>query len=805
MGIHNNALIGSSGQGGDYNLTKSLRFRSSASAYLSRTPSATQTSQTTWTVSFWIKPSIGSSASRQAVFNAADTNSVGQSIHFFITWQGYSQDYKIALISGGGTYSIATSAVFRDPSAWYHIVVACDTTQATASNRWKIYVNGVQQSIGTNSFGNSPNYPPQNQVFYWNTNGQTQKIGASDDAGLAYYMNGYLAEFYSIDGIALTPSSFGQTSTTTGVWIPKKYSGNYGTNGFYLPFTNTASTSTLGNDFSGNSNTWTVNNISLTAGSTYDSMNDVPTLTSATQANYATFNGISTYTSSTSNVTYSNGNLQIAYNDATVQIGSSIRIPNISGKFYLEFTATYTTGSNGFVGLFIPNGSVILQQDGTIGNFGVCTITSTTGVGYSSGQTISFAIDADTKTATIRVNNTVNTVIDFSAIPTGVFIDPAVWLRSSGDSFRANYGQQPFTYTPPTGFVGLNTFNLPTPTIGATATTQANEYFDATLYTGTGSAQSIVNSGSMQPDFVWIKTRNQAGYGHELFDSVRGATKYLISNSTNTEATQATSLTAFNSNGFSVGSFGFINGSGDSIVGWQWRAGGTTVTNTAGSITSTVSANPTAGFSIVRYVVPASSTYSWGHGLPEAPQFIIIKGGYTTNAYNWDVYHVSIGPTVRLVLNSTSATQTYSGPWNNTTPTSTTVTQQNSWYATNDTNIAYCWTPVAGYSAFGSYTGNGSSDGPFIYTGFRPRYVMTKRSDAVESWRIGDAARSPYNAVVLELFANLSNAEENNSNPIDYLSNGFKIRTSSSSHNASGGTYVYMAFAEHPFKYANAR
>jgi len=785
MGIHNNALIGSSGQSvGDYNLTNSLRFRSSASAYLNRTPSTGN--RKTWTWSAWVKRG---SSSFNTLF-AARQPAPRQYIAFY-----NNQIYCYGTSAGSDFVECNTAAVFRDFSAWYHIVFVYDTTQATGSNRVKVYVNGVQQTL---TFTTTPSQNSDGAI-----NGNWLHYLGSQDSSTPD-LDAYLTEVNFVDGQALTPSSFGETSATTGVWIPKRYSGNYGTNGFYLPFTNTASTSTLGNDFSGNGNTWTVNNISLTAGSTYDSMTDVPTLTSATAANYATFNGIGVYTNSTSNLTYSNGNLQITYNDATVQIGSSIRIPNISGKYYLEFTATYTTPSNGFVGLFIPNNAVILQQNGTIGNFGSCTITSTTGVGYSSGQIISLAIDADTKTATFRINNTVNTVIDFSVVPTGDLIDPAVWLRLSGDSFIANYGQRPFAYTPPTGFVGLNTFNLPTPTIGATALTTANEYFDVNTWTGNGTSQNITNSGSMQPDLVWLKCRS-FNYRNQLVDSIRGATNTLFSDSQDIAGTYQ-GVTAFNANGFSLGTELGANENGQSYVGWQWKANGAGVTNTNGSITSTVSVNTTAGFSIVRYVVPSSgSTYSWGHGLPAAPQFIIIKGGYTTVTYNWDVYHVSIGPTVRLVLNSTSAKQTYSGPWNNTTPTATTVSQEINWYASGDTNIAYCWTPVAGYSAFGSYTANASTDGPFIYTGFRPRWILIKGDVAGNEWVIVDTSRDTYNVSEKLLYPNYAFAEST-SVALDILSNGFKIRGSGGGVNySSGATYIYAAFAENPFKYANAR
>ena len=328
-----------------------------------------------------------------------------------------------------------------------------------------------------------------------------------------------------------------------------------------------------------------------------------------------------------------------------------------------------------------------------------------------------------------------------------------------------------------------------------------NLHFDATLYTGTGSSLSVTNAGSFQPDLVWAKNRGAANY-NVLTDSVRGVLKTSYSN-TNDAEVSGNGLTAFNSNGFSVdGANANWNNSSYNFTSWQWKGGGTAVTNTAGATSSQVSANPTAGFSVVTYTGTGSST-SIGHGLGVAPSMIIIKSRSATTA--WRVYHASLGITSYLVLSSTNGVGTAS-MWG--TPTDTAFVVGGTTYEVNDssaTYVAYCWAPIAGYSAFGSYTGNASSNGTFVYTGFRPRFLLTKRSDAVESWRIGDSSRSSYNSVQLELFANLSNVEENNGNEIDYLSNGFKLRTSSTSHNASGGNYIYMAFAEAPFKYANAR
>jgi hypothetical protein len=376
---------------------------------------------------------------------------------------------------------------------------------------------------------------------------------------------------------------------------------------------------------------------------------------------------------------------------------------------------------------------------------------------------------------------------------------------TGGNVINANFGQRPFAYTPPTGFVALNTFNLPTPTIGATASTQANKYMDATLYTGNGSTQTVTNSGGMQPDFVWYKSRVSSIYNHGLFDSVRGTTKQLFSNTTGAEGTFS-GVTAFNSNGFSLGSDAGGNNNTDNYVAWQWRASNATaVTNTAGSITSTVSANTSAGFSVVTYTGTGASA-TIGHGLGVTPAMIIFKN--RGSAFNWRVWHKSLSNLAQsyLSLNLTNAATTDASIWNNTAPTSTvfSVGADASVNESAKSSVAYCFSEVAGYSKFGSYTGNNSTDGPFVFTGFRPRYVMIKRTDSTSSWAIFDTSRNTFNVTDNNLFANLSDAESTFT-VLDILSNGFKIRTTLAGSNASGGTYIYMAFAENPFKYSLAR
>lgn len=797
--IGSNILAGASGQGGGYNLTKSLRFRSSASAYLNRT-FGSPTNNNKWTWSGWVKR--GALGTNSGLFGAWRTTQGVVQCYF------QSNDTLRLYVNDdtNTTYlDYQTSAVYRDPSAWYHVVISIDNTLSTTSAL--IYINGTQVT----AFGTSTNTLVQNAGLAWNFNGSAGYIGQNrNTANSAFgYFDGYLAEVNFIDGLALTPSSFGETSTTTGVWIPKKYTGTYGTNGFYLDFEDTSSTAALGYDAAG-SNDWTVNGISLTSGSTYDSMNDVPTLTSATTANYAVMNPLRPFGGS-----LSNGNLTaVTGNSGSANSGfvtSTVWLPT-SGKFYFEATPTtvseiaigLTTDSNIRAAMYYRNGDIYINGSVT-----------TSQASYTNNDVIGVAVDIGGATVQFYKNNAAQgTAQSISAITAPLVASLAQFSGSSSATAEVNFGQQPFAYTPPTGFVALNTFNLPTPTIGATAAELANEYFDVTLYTGTGSAQSIVNSGGFQPDWVWMKPRSFGGSpvtGHNtLYDVLRGATKELYSDLTSGEATNAQSLTSFNSNGFSVGTEQRNNNSGSSYVGWQWKANGTGVTNTAGSITSTVSANTTAGFSIVTYSANGS-TGTVGHGLGVAPSMIIVKK--RNAAERWCVFHTSTS-NAYIYLNETFAADTTNANvrfGNNTVgvqPTSTlfTIGSSNDVNGTSGTYVAYCFAPIAGYSAFGSYTGNGSSDGTMVFTGFRPRFVMIKRTDSGNNWFILDTARDTFNLANDQLLPNSSAAESTNTDcNIDILSNGFKLRTALDASNGSGGTYIYACFSEVPFKYALAR
>jgi hypothetical protein len=338
---------------------------------------------------------------------------------------------------------------------------------------------------------------------------------------------------------------------------------------------------------------------------------------------------------------------------------------------------------------------------------------------------------------------------------------------------------------------------------------RGDDYFQVVTYTGNGSTNTITGL-RFQPDFVWIKGRSGAT-DHALYDAVRGTTKDLVSNSTAAETTQSTGLTSFNSDGFTLGALSKVNTNAATYVAWCWKANGAGSSNTSGSITSTVSVNTTAGFSIVTYTGTGANA-TVGHGLGVAPKMIIIKGRST--AFDWAVYHASLGNTTTILLNSSGAALApQSFFWQNTTPTSS-VIYLGSWAelnASSATQVAYCWAEIAGFSRFGSYTGNGSTDGTFVYTGFRPEFIMFKRTNDVSDWNILDTTRSPYNTSITRLWANSSNAENSSAvnYDIDILSNGFKQRntntSTSSNSNLNGSTYIFMAFAENPFKNSLAR
>jgi hypothetical protein len=742
------------GNQGDYQISRSVRLRSSASAYFNRTLS-TPTSNTTWTLSCWLK--------RGALSNGG----------LFAESTGFAGIYfasdKIRVMNNAGGLAIETTAVFRDPSAWAHFVVRSNGTNI------KAYWNSVEVGSYTGTI-TLLNAATSHFIGRYSSN----------------YFDGYLTEVNFIDGQALDPSYFGETNPVTGVWQPKKYAGTYGTNGFYLNFSdNSAATAAaIGADYSGNGNNWTPNNISLTAGVTYDSMLDVPTLWADGgngRGNYWTFNPLIPV----AGATYSNGNLQYT-NSGNNKSGFSSPLPN-TGKWYWEGTwITSGSGSSPIIGLAQAGFENTQGATGELGyrangnKFDQAATETAYGSTWTTGDVIGVAVDMDAGTIAFYKNGTSQGTA-FTTVLTALTqpVSPVFRVNVAGDVLAFNFGQRPFAYTPPTGFKALNTLNLPTPTI-----LKGNQYFDATTYTGQNTSLSVTNSGSMQPDFVWIKKRNGAT-DHNLVDSVRGTDKNLISNSAAAESTVAR-LTSFDSGGFTLaGAFDNTNLSGSTYVGWQWKEGAT------------------QGFDIVTYTGTGVAR-TVAHSLGVAPSMMIVKNRTTAVAGAWPVYHQAIGATNYLFLDLTDAQSSVATPFNDTAPTSTVFSVDGGDRVNKSGNgiVAYLFAEVAGFSKFGSYTGNGSADGPFCFTGFLPRWVMIKRTDSTGDWYIWDTARNTFNLMTQVLFADLSAAESTYAAPnpvIDVLSNGFKQRGTYPHNNASGGTYIYMAFAEHPFKNALAR
>ena len=327
-----------------------------------------------------------------------------------------------------------------------------------------------------------------------------------------------------------------------------------------------------------------------------------------------------------------------------------------------------------------------------------------------------------------------------------------------------------------------------------------SDYFNTKLYTGNASTQAITGI-NFQSDMVWTKARSGT-YGtqdHAIIDVVRGVTKTIRPNETTTEGTETNTITSFDTDGYTIGGDnGKFNQSSTEYASWNWKANGAGSANTDGSQSATVSVNTTAGFSIVKFVnVTTATANTFGHGLSVAPKVIIMRS--LDSAYNWDVYHHKIAISKRLILNSTSA-ESSSTYMNSTSPTNEVFTVKSDEFANNDDCIAYCFNDVQGYSKFGSYTGNGNADGPFCFTGFKPAFVLTKTASAAYHWSINDNKRNTFNPNDKRLYPSTNGVEATaDAYDIDFLSNGFKIRSSSVSFNASGDNVIYMAFAENPF------
>jgi hypothetical protein len=547
-------------------------------------------------------------------------------------------------------------------------------------------------------------------------------------------------------------------------------------------------------DQSGNGNHFQPENLDYR-----DTLKDTPT------NNYPTINGIQSHGS-----ILSEGNLTMDNNNRVVPMLATMGVS--SGKWAWKVTintqdawgigiSTAPRADDNSGGLGYVNYEY--SYDTWSGNKRNNNTASAYGVSISSGGYVEVLLDLDAGTLVFKANGS-DQGTAYTGLSGTFFPAFANWAAStgSGDTIDVDFGQG--GYTAPSGYELLNTANLPAPGIDPAAGQAPDDYFNTVLYSGTGSTQSITGVG-FAPDWVWLKQRNTAR-DHVLGDTVRGDNKSIYTNDPKAEESLST-ISNFSTDGFDVGTTNITNASGGTFVAWNWKAGGTAVSNGDGTITSSVSASPESGFSILTYSGNGTAGATIGHGLGKAPDMIIIKRRNETR--NWQVYHssnTSAPETDKLTLNLTDATVDDNTSWNDTAPSASvfTVGTSNGTNNSSGTYVAYCFHSVDGFSKVGSYTGNGSTDGTFVHCGFRPAWIMVKRTDSASNWTMYDNKRLGYNVDNEQLYPNLSDAE-GTSTHLDILSNGFKWRTSDGSRNASGGTYIYLAFAEQPFKYANAR
>jgi len=785
-----------------------------ADTKLTRTPSSAG-NRKTFTWSGWIKRGNIDSGYLFTVFQ--DDNN-----RFDFGWHGTG----ILLNFVGGSSEILyvrPLAEFRDPSAWYHLLFSIDTTNATASDRFKIYINGVRVTdfVGGSEFVN--NFSQNDDTVVNTTN--PHAIGANPDGGNPF--DGYMSHVHFIDGTAYAASTFGSTATN-GQWVPNlNPSVTYGTNGYFLKFTNA---SDLGEDFSGNNN-------DFTKSGSGDQIKDNP------QNVFATMNPLNISAS----MLLKQGNLKAEANGADQAAAATLGIT--SGKWYFEFY--YPAGDNPELGLMpvtkspanqSSSASTSLDATAFITNnggmrTGAWSSTSTTGLSSQTSESI-IGVAVDANAGKMWFTNGSGTYFNSGNPATGANAQATFdsdWLSQTGGVLpytivatgagnyaTANFGQDSsfggaktaqnnadgngegeFYYAVPSGYLALCTKNLSsalTLPIG-----KGSSYFNTLTWSGDNTTRSFTGVG-FSPDWVWIKSRN-AGAGQVVYDSVRGNGKQLAVENSDAELTnpQFGYVSSFGSDGFTTtpGSYsgyesGNVNMSGRTYVGWNWRGSDSNaVSNTDGSITSTISANTTSGFSIVSYT-GTGSIATIGHGLGKVPAMMIVKR--RSGSDDWTVYHQSLGEELMLRLNTTGAQHGQGTIWNDTAPTSSvfTVSTDSKVNSSGQTYIAYIFADIEGYSKMGLYTGNGNANGPFVYTGFRPAFVIVKNVEQANNWFMMDSVRTPNNEINKYLYPNATDAEVTFS-WIDFLSNGFKIRSTGTGLNNSGIKNIYIAFAENPF------
>jgi len=797
-------------------ITSSLRFNEISESRLN-SPSFASDGGDTWSWSAWVK--LCDLGTRQCLFGRASNNA-----GFY--FNDSANTNKFAFNDDGAVVRTAP-ALRRDPSAWYHVTINGNGTIN------KLWVNGVEQTFNAN-----PNLGKINEAV-------VHFIGFGIDDSSAYYYDGQMADVNFVDGTALDYTAFAEFKN--GILIPIEPSVTYGDNGFRLQFKGTgtsANSSGIGADTSGNDSHFSVVNLNA-----HDVLTDSP------ENNWCTFSPLH-FRASGGMPTLTEGNLKFGADGLASSFGVAFTTFNLtSGKWYAELRTTGNTsasvgvinvGHYGYDKFLVQNpqnetGNWTLFMDGTDTKSRLNgSLADPNYTAFNNTQVLGIALNADDKELSFFVDGTLQTGLGSSGvidISTGGSVRDA-WSFQAGTFngsavvFHWNFGQDSsfggtetatsnsdgegfgtFHNAPPSGFLAVCSANLPELAIGPNSgdDESSDDYFETVLYTGNSTDDRTV-AVNFAPDWVWLKSRFTSGgsvHSHFQFDTTRGETNFLKSDTTAAAADDAATLKAFTSTGFTLGNSDVINDTGTSYAAWNWKAnGGTTTTNDAsstsiGSIDSVIQANTTAGFSIVTYTGTGSAG-TVAHGLGAVPQMYIIKR--RSNTGNWYVFHKDIGNTHRLRLDETSARVDEAVAFNDTSPTSSVFSIGTSVDVNADANtyVAYVFAEVEGYSKIGFYTGNANADGPFVFTGFRPAWIIVKNTTAAgNSWHIMDNKRNTVNVVDNMQFQS-SAAEDTGSNTnFDLLSNGFKLR--GTSQNDNDHNFIFMAFAEAPFKYANSR
>tara|TARA_A100001391_G_C5071568_1_gene278373 strand:- start:60 stop:2459 length:2400 start_codon:yes stop_codon:yes gene_type:complete len=744
------------------------------------------TTSSTYTFSVWFKYTAQENNSYNVIISYP--NSSGQAS------VSIDNNHKMYFDGGNSTSRNNTTRFFRDPAAWYHL------TYSVNSNNYTAYINGESFKTGT--------------VRSLDTSSQGIRLGCLYDN--YYPWEGYFADFHLVTEQALLPTDFAYTDSLTGIWRPKRYTGTYGTGGSHLEFKDS---SALGKDTSGNGNDFTVVNVTAN-----DHMKESPT------NSFCIGNTINRgyYTTPT------RGALKFAGGSGNDTVTGTIGVdPNRNANgYYWEIRVTGTQSNNrGFFGIgqdvnigeaqdarggdtkswVLRNGDGALLHNGSSA--------SNTGV-LSANDKIMIAVKGNSiwwgKNGTWF--NSGNPATGTNPAYTNVNVPwvPAIDLMTNvGATF--NFGQDSsfdgtetaqtnkdasglgtFYYTVPSGFKALHTKNV---TIESSTIYNAKKHFNCVTWTGDTNGSKDITGVGFTPDLVSIKSRTNT-YEFLWFDSVRGAAKRLFSHNDSNESENLATLNGFITDGFRLGNGSAadlsVSGSAsNNYVAWCWKAGGAAVTNTDGTLSSSVSVNKDARFSIVSWTSAGVTGSTIGHGLGIKPDVIFLKGRNVSSNQPWRVYHSALGATKSLQLQSDAAPATQTGVWNDTEPTSSVFTV-GSFGSTNENTknyIAYCWTSVPGYSKFGSYVGTGAQPGTFLDLGFKPAMIIVKRN-ATEDWVIVDFKRTSNDeGNPRQLYLRVSgNNVEGSGVVYDLTSNG--VRFNNTSQNESGQTYYYFAWAD---------